>query len=251
MAAKAHTLSLALTEDAAAVEPAKKPKTEKPHFTGHRQRLRERFLKSMGSDLHDYEIIEMLLFAAHPRGDTKPLAKKLIAKFGSLQGVLGAGSKALMEVEGVSEASATSLCLVHSACERYLGARMMNKTVLSNWEDLLDYCRLSMGHLKEEQFRIFYLNKANALIANELQQKGSVDHAPVYVREVVKRALEIGATAMILCHNHPSGLAKPSRADADITKLIADAGKPLGLVVHDHVIITQHGYFSMKSNGMI
>jgi DNA repair protein RadC len=218
---------------------------------GHRNRLRQRFIDSSGKGLADYELLEMLLFAAHPRGDVKPLAKRLIARFGSLAKVLQALPEELLSVDGVGLAAVCSIKAVQEGAERMLGQSLKQQLILARWDQLLDYCRVSMGHLKEEQFRIFFLNRANELIADELQQKGSVDHAPVYVREVVKRALVLGASAMILCHNHPSGKVEPSKADVQITREIMMAARLVGVLVHDHLIIGGENHFSMRSNGLL
>lgn len=226
------------------------PETERPHYSGHRARLRERFLKARG-DLADYELIELLLCAAVPRRDMKPLAKTLIKRFGSFAGVLNADKAALLEVEGLGEAMAVTLLAVREAAVRLLQDDVMDQPVLSNWQSLTDYVRAAMGHGKTEQFRILFLNRKNVLIADELQQEGTVDHTPVYPREVIKRALDLGASALILVHNHPSGDPTPSQADIDMTKDLRDAGDKLGILLHDHIIVSRAGHTSFKTLGVL
>ena len=222
-----------------------------PHYAGHRARLRERFVKSGASSLPDYELIELLLFGAMPRRDVKPIAKELLKKFGSLGGVLDADIKALADVKGMGEVAAINLKTVRETAVRMLGQEIMNKPVLGNWQALVDYCRTAMGGNKKEQFRILFLNKKNALIADELQQDGTIDHTPVYPREVIKRALDLGASALILVHNHPSGDTKPSKADIDMTMEIQDAGLKLGIELHDHIIVSSVGHTSFKNEGLL
>lgn len=223
---------------------------EKPHYHGHRKRLRERFLKTPKS-LADYELLEVILFAASPRSDVKPLAKKLITKFGSFAKVLTAEASALLKVDGVNEAALAAIKTVQEATSRLLLSEAKEKPVLNSWIKLLDYCRAEMGHLKIEQFRILFLNSKNMLIESEVQQEGTINHTLAYPREIVKRALELGASSIILCHNHPSGDPSPSRADIDLTQSIIAAAKPLELKVHDHLIISEAEHFSFKSNGLI
>lgn len=224
---------------------------EKPLHFGHRKRLRERFLNSSPNSLPDYEILEMLLFAAKPRSDVKPLAKKLLLSFGSLSKVVNAPLSELQKIPDMGDSAIASLKAAHELSLRILREEVIEKPVLQSWKALLDYCRASMGHNKTEQFRIFFLDKKNKLIADELQQEGTVDHTPVYPREVVKRALELGASAIILAHNHPSGDPTPSRADVDMTKQIIMAAAPLNVEIHDHVIIGANDHYSFKSNGLI
>lgn len=230
-------------------EPA--AKKEKPHYSGHRQRLRERFLSNGPSALADYELMEMLLFSAHPRGDVKPLAKAIIAQFGSFSRALHAEPQELMKVEGVGESAVAALKIAKAAAERMLKEEVAERTVVNSWTQLLDYCRLHIGHNKHEEFHVLFLNHKLELLADERQQKGTVDHTPVYPREVVKRALELGASSMILVHNHPSGDVNPSKADIDITRQIIAAARPLGIEVHDHVIVGAKKYFSFKSKGIL
>lgn len=224
---------------------------EKPHYAGHRARLRERFLEKGASALAEYELLELLLFAAHPRGDTKPLAKMLLARFGTLSALLHADIDTLSEVEGLGESAIVALKAIHAACELTLKQDVMGKQTLSSWTALLDYCRVSMGSLKVEQFRVLFLNKKNELLGEEILQEGTVDHASVYPRELIKHALAAGATAIILVHNHPSGDPKPSKADVEMTRHIAEIGKLLGIALHDHIVIGGKGHYSFKSNGLL
>lgn len=219
---------------------------EKPHYLGHRDRLRERFAGAGPDALPDYELLELLLFRLIPRADTKPVAKALLARFGTLAEVLGAPVGLLQEVKGIGPAVALDLKVVAATAQRMARGEVLGREVLSSWTQVLDYCRSAMAFEPREQFRILFLDKKNALIADEVQQRGTVDHTPVYPREVIKRALELSATAIILAHNHPSGDPTPSRADIEMTKEIIDAGKRLGISVHDHIIIGKKGYSSMK-----
>lgn len=225
--------------------------SDKPHYVGHRKRLRERFLKSGHKALHDYELIELLLFTAKPRGDVKPLAKKLLETYGSFADLISADPKTLALEEGLGEVAICSLKAVQASAERLLQEQVMNKPVLSSWQMLLDYCRASMAYHGVEQFRVLYLNRKNVLIADELQQRGTVDHTPVYPREVIKRALELDSSAMIMVHNHPSGDTTPSQADIDMTKRIKTIAQPLSVELHDHVIVGRKGYYSFKSHGLL
>lgn len=224
-------------------------KTE--HYHGHRDRLRQRF-KTKGSEaLEDYELLELLLFRLIPRRDTKPIAKALLEKFGSLAQVFGAPAARLQEVKGIGESVAHDLKLVSQISQRMLKSELRDKQLLSSWTAVIDYCHSAMAFEEREQFRILFLDKKNVLIADEVQQTGTVDHTPVYPREVVKRALELSATAIILVHNHPSGDPTPSRADIDMTQLIMDTAKPLGITLHDHIIIGKDGHVSFKGLKLI
>jgi DNA repair protein RadC len=234
-----------------ALFPEQPPKSQPPPHAGHRERLRARFLKSGPEALADYELLEMILFAAIPRRDTKPLAKLLLTRFGSFAEVVHAPEAQLREVEGVSDSVVTQIKLMRASALRLMREAVMQKPVLGSWSAVLDYCRASMGFEAREQFRILFLDKKNRLIGDEVQQVGTVDHTPVYVREVVKRALELSASAIILVHNHPSGDPTPSRADIDMTQLIVAAAKPLGIVVHDHIIVGRQGYTSFKALKLI
>ena len=222
-----------------------------PHYHGHPERLRERF-RAVGPDaLSDYELLEAVLFRALPRRDVKPLAKTLIATFGSFAEVITAPAARLAEVKGLGEASITELKIVEAAASRLLRGEVKKRPVLSSWSAVLDYCRSAQAFADREQFRVLFLDKRNQLIADELQQVGTVDHAPVYPREVVKRALELSATAVILVHNHPGGDPTPSRADIEITRMIVEVAKPLGISVHDHIIVGKEGHASLKGLKLI
>ena len=223
----------------------------KPHYLGHRERLRRRFRDAGADSLPDYELLELILFRAAPRRDTKPLAKALIARFGTFAEALNAPEELLREVPGIGEAAITELKLVRAAALRLVRGEVLERPVLSSWAQVLDYCRASMGFASKEQFRILFLDKRNQIIADEVQQTGTVDHTPVSVREVVKRALELSATAIVLVHNHPSGDPTPSRADIEMTKQIVAAGKPLGVLVHDHIIVGKKGHASFRGLGLI
>lgn len=223
----------------------------KPHYHGHRERLRERLLARGGDSLSDYEILEFLLFGAKPRGDTKPLAKALLAQFGTLSKVLTAPPEALEKVPGMGRASIAALKIVPEAAGRLAREEAMTGDVISSWDKLLAYCRQQMAHEKVEQFRLLFLDKRNRLIADEVQQRGTIDHTPVYTREVVKRALELGAAALILVHNHPSGEAEPSAADIAMTEELVSASEKLGIVIHDHLVIGRAGHASFRSLGLL
>jgi len=224
---------------------------DKPHHIGHRKRLRDRFMAAGEEALPDYELLELVLCQAIPRGDVKPLAKALLKRFGGFAEVISAEPQRLAEVRGVGEAVIATLKVVQAAAIRLSRNRIMGRPVISSWDALLDYCQASMAYSTTEQFRILFLDRKNALIADEVQQKGTVDHTPVYPREVVKRALELGASALIMVHNHPSGDPTPSGADIDMTRQVIEAGKPLGIAVHDHVVVGKGAYTSFKSLGLI
>lgn len=224
---------------------------EKQHFLGHRERLRERFNEGGPDALPDYELLEMILFLAIRRGDTKPLAKALLARFGSFAEVISAPAERLMEVAGVGEAVATELKLIRAAALRLMSGEIRQRQLLDSWTAILGYCRAAMAFNEKEQFRILFLDKKNQLIADEVQNEGTVDHTPVYTREVIKRALELAASAIILVHNHPSGDPTPSIADIDMTRKVVDAGSKLGISVVDHVIIGRKGHTSFKGSKLI
>ena len=228
-----------------------KPTDAAPHYLGHRERLRQRFLQGGSDALHDYEMLELILFRAIPRGDVKPLAKQLLAKFGSFSEVIAAPVERLKEVRGLGEASITELKIVQAAANRLVRGEVKQRQVLSSWSNVLDYCRAAMAFESKEHFRILFLDKGNHLIADEQHQTGTVDHTPVYPREVVKRALELSATAVILVHNHPSGDPTPSRADIQMTQAIVDIARPLGISVHDHLIVGKEGHASLKALKLI
>ncbi len=222
-----------------------------PHYHDHRERLRERFHEIGGETLRDYELLELILFQAIPRVDTKPIAKALLTKFGSFGEVLAAPTARLTEVDGVGDKAAHHIKVVYAAAQRFLKEPVKQRALLDSWSSVIDYCRGAMGYETVEQFRILFLDKRNALIADEVQQSGTVDHTPVYPREVVKRALELSATAIILVHNHPSGDPTPSRADITMTKSVIDIAKPLGITVHDHIIVGREGHASLKGLKLI
>lgn len=223
----------------------------KPDYLDHRKRLRRRLLDQGAESLADYEVIEYLLYGAQPRGDTKPTAKALIRRFGSLGGVLNAGPDELTAVDGVGEVAAAALKIVPEAARRLAREAVGDKPVIASWDKLLDYCRIAMAHQPVEQFRLLFLDKKNQLIADERQQRGTVDHTPVYPREVVKRALELNASALILVHNHPSGDPTPSQADIAMTAEIKEAAEKLGIAVHDHVVIGKAGHASFRALGLL
>jgi DNA repair protein RadC len=231
--------------------PPENPPAEPPHYHGHRQRLRERFLTAGADALSDYELLEMVLFTAQPRRDMKPLAKTLLRKFGAFADVIHAPEPLLREVDGIGEATIIQLRLIAAAANRIAKGELKQKHALSSWQDVITYCRTSMAFAEKEQFRLLFLDKRNQLIADEVQQTGTVDHTPVYPREVIKRALELSATAIILVHNHPSGDPTPSQADIRMTKAIVDIAKPLGIAVHDHIIVGRNGHTSLKGSGLM
>jgi len=222
-----------------------------PGPTGHRARLRQRLLTGGAEALADYEVLEFLLFAANPRGDTKPLAKALLDRFGSLSAVLNAEPGALTQVGGMGETGAAALKAVALAARRMARGEVQTKPVLGSWQALLDYLTIDMAHLTVERVRVLYLDARNRLIVDHHVGDGSVDEAAIHPREVVRKALDVGATALILVHNHPSGNPEPSRADIDITRRIAEAGRLLGIVVHDHVIVGREGHVSLRAKGLI
>lgn len=219
---------------------------EVPHYHGHRERLRERFKEAGADALSDYELMEMVLFRALPRRDVKPLAKALIGTFGSFAEAVHAPEGRLREISGLGDAAITEIRLIAASASRIAKGQLKQRTVLASWSAVIDYCRAAMAFADKEQFRILFLDKRNQLIADELQQVGTVDHTPVYPREVVKRALELSATAIILVHNHPSGDPTPSTADIQMTKSIIAISSPLGIAVHDHIIVGKHGHASLK-----
>jgi DNA repair protein RadC len=222
-----------------------------PHYHGHRERLRERFREAGADALSDYELLEAVLFRAQPRRDVKPLAKTLIAVFGSFAEAVSAPVARLAEIKGLGEASITEIKIVQAAASRLLRGEVKKRPALSSWSAVLDYCRSAQAFAEKEQFRILFLDKRNQLIADEVQQTGTVDHTPVYPREVVKRALELSATAVILVHNHPSGDPTPSHADIQMTQQIIAVAGPLGIAVHDHIIVGKDGHASLRGLKLI
>ncbi len=243
-------LADALLEKLETVTTETKAVAKKPHHLGHRKRLKEKFLNAPAA-MADYEILEILLFPSSPRKDVKPLAKELINAFGSIDKVFAANTAELKKIAGMNATAIASLKIVPEAVNRLLYREAKEKPVLNSWIKLLDYLRAQMGNLKEEQFRVLFLNSKNMLIANEVQSEGTINHTMAYPREIVKRALELGAASIILVHNHPSGDINPSRADIELTHQIIAAAKPLALNVHDHVIIAETGHYSFKTKGII
>ncbi|MEO8812705.1 MAG: DNA repair protein RadC [Caulobacteraceae bacterium] len=232
-----------------AFAPASEPIAAPAHAAGHRERLRAR--AALGFlPLPDYELLELLIARSLPRGDIKPLAKTLLGRFGGLAGVLGAGMEELKAVKGVGAALALDLKLIHEATARMGRGEVARRTVISSWSALLAYARVAMAHAPREQFRVLFLDKKNQLIADEVMNEGSVDHAPVYPREVMRRALELSASSIILAHNHPSGDPAPSAADIDMTRQVVEAGRPLKITVHDHLVVGREGVASFKALGL-
>jgi DNA repair protein RadC len=223
----------------------------KPHYHGHRDRLRARFAEGGIEALADYEILELYLFNSIPRRDIKPLAKDLINTFGSFAEVIAAPHERLIEIKGISEKTALDLKLIRAAALKLGQESLLGRPVLSSWSALLDYCRSAMQFEGKEQFRVLFLDRKNRLIADEVMGKGTVDRAPVYPREIIKRALDLNSTALILAHNHPSGDPAPSRSDIDITKKIVEAASTIGISVHDHLIIGRNNIASFKTLGLM
>ena len=216
------------------------------HYLGHRQRLRARFMEAGDEALAYYELLELLLFRPIPRRDVKPLAKTLIKKFGSFAEVVTARPERLREVEGLSEGSIVDFGLIRASAKRLGSATLQKRPVLSSFKDVIDYCRSAMAYSEREEFRVLFLDKRNAIIADEMLSAGTVDHTPVYPHEIVRRALELSATALILAHNHPSGDPTPSAADIRMTEEIVSISTMMGIIVHDHLIIGKHGHTSFK-----
>ncbi len=222
----------------------------KPHYHGHRQRLRERLLDSGADALQDYELLEVLLFAAIPRRDVKPLAKQLLGEFKNLWALINAAPERLMGF-GLSEAAVTTIRVTGAIALRAQKKEIIGGALLNNWQRMVDYCRMAMAHETVEQFRLLFLDRKNHLIGEEVHQRGTIDHTPVYPREVVRRALEIGAGAIVLAHNHPSGDPTPSKDDIAMTRAIIEACRPLGILVHDHIIISKGETVSFKNKGLL
>ena len=221
------------------------------HYHGHRERLRQRVLKDDGAHLADYELLELLLCAFIPRVDVKPIAKEMIAKFGSVSAALAASPERLMEVKGVGETAAAYVRAANLLMQKAAGDEVQDRPVISNWAALLNYVKLKLRHEKSEQARVIYLDRKNKVIADEVAGRGTVDHAPIYPREIARRALELSASAIILVHNHPSGDPTPSRADIDLTREIERALAPLDIKVHDHLVVGASETVSMKAKGLI
>lgn len=228
----------------------KKEQEKKPHYVGHRNRLRSRLLDAGPNALHDYEILEIILFAAIPRRDVKPLAKELLSEFGSLWALLNAPTQRLLSF-GLSENVTSLLAAVSAAGLRGARSEIIDKPLLNQWQRVVDYCKAAMAHETKEQFRLLFLDRRNRLIAEEIMQKGTIDHTAVYPREIVQRALELSAGAVVLTHNHPSGDPEPSAADIKMTKAIIAACKPLDITVHDHIIIGGDKVVSFGERGLL
>ncbi|WP_230374316.1 RadC family protein [Pontivivens ytuae] len=223
----------------------------RPDQVNHRARLRARFMAGGADALPDYELLELVLFRAIPRRDVKPLAKALMARFGDFNAVISAPTARLTEVQGVGDAVVQELKIVEAAAHRLARAEVMGREVISSWDALVRYCRIVLSHAPTERFRILFLDRRNILIADEVQQSGTVDHVPVYPREVARRALELGASALILVHNHPSGDPTPSQADVDMTRTIEAALRPLDIVLHDHIVVGKGHEVSLRAGGYL
>ena len=219
--------------------------------TNHRARIRKRFMEGGADAMPDYELLELVLFRAIPRRDVKPLAHKLIQEFGGFNEVLSAPPMLLSKVKGVGQSVVQEIKIIEAAAHRLARARIMDKEILSSWDELLTYCRTAMSHRDVEQFRILFLDNKNRLISDEIQQRGTVNHVPVYPREVAKRALELNASALILVHNHPSGDPSPSQADIDMTQQVSFALDALGIRLHDHIVIGKSEEASFHSLGLL
>ena len=227
--------------------PRSEPGTDDPLHAGHRDRLRARFNLAGEAGFADYELLELILFRAIPRRDVKPLAKTMMARFGSFAETIAARPERLREIPGLGEAAITDLKIVEAAARRLTRGAVRARPTLGSWAEVLDYCRAAMAFNEQEEFRILFLDKRNMLIGDEVQGRGTVDHTPVYPREVVRRALELGATALVLVHNHPSGDPTPSTADIRMTHEIIAIAKPMGIAIHDHLIVGRQGHSSLKA----
>ena len=224
---------------------------QEPDHIGHRARLRTRFLETEGEGFADYELLEFLLTLAIPRRDVKPLAKSLLRRFGTFEAVISASQVELQSVDGIADTTVAALKLVQASALRLMRQQVMDRPILTSWQRLIDYLTADMAHRGIEYFRLLFLDSKNHLIADEIQQSGTISHTPAYPREIVKRALEVGANAIILVHNHPSGDPTPSKADIDMTKEIMRATAPVGITVHDHLIVGKAGTASFKSLGLL
>jgi DNA repair protein RadC len=227
------------------------PQDDDPHWLGHRERLKQRFREAGGDALPDYELLELALFRAVPRRDVKPLAKALIKRFGSFAEVLGAPPERLREVKGVGEAVAFDLSLFAAAARRMARGAVARREALGSWAAVIEYCRAAMAFAEREEFRVLFLDKKNALIADEIQGRGTIDHVPVYSREILRRALELGAAAIVLVHNHPSGDPTPSASDVKMTREIVALAQAMGVAVHDHIIVGRSGHASLKGMALM
>ncbi len=239
------------TADEAAADPARPERRQPSYIRDHRKRLRARFLDGGAQAVPDYELLELVLFRAIPRRDVKPLARALLDRFGDFNGVISAPADQLLQVSGIGDAVLCELKIVEAAAHRLARARVMRRPVISSWDAVLDYCHTTMAHRDIEQFRIFFLDLKNVLIADEEQTRGTVDHVPVYPREVVKRALQLNASALILIHNHPSGDPTPSAADIDMTRKVQEACATLGITLHDHIIVGKSCEVSFRARGCL
>ena len=233
-----------MSEDAGESEPP-------PHYHGHRERLRTRLREAGANAIADYELLELVLFRAIPRRDVKPLAKALMARFGSFAEVIAARPERLAEIDGMSAASINEFKIVEASAQRFAKGVAKKRLPLGSWREVVDYCRTAMAFSEREEFRILFLDKRNGLIADEVQGAGTVDHTPVYPREVVRRALELAATALVLVRNHPSGDPTPSTADVKMTLDIIAVATPLGLAIHDHLIVGRDGHTSLRAQKFI
>ncbi len=213
--------------------------------------MRHRFLKDLGAGFSDYELVELILFSARPRSDVKPLAKALIGRFGSFADLIAAEPAAIRAVGDVGDSTVAALKVIHTAALRLARSQVLDRPVISSWQQLLDYCYSAMARESREQLRLLYLDRKNKLIDDEIHQTGTIDHAPVYPREIVKRALDLGASAIIMVHNHPSGDPTPSRGDIDMTREVQAAAEKLGITLHDHLVIGRSGHASFKSLGLL
>jgi DNA repair protein RadC len=231
--------------------PARVEEPITPDYIGHRQRLRERFLRGGSEAVADYELLELILFLAIPQRDVKPLAKTLLREFGTIQGVLTADVARLLEIKGIKENAAMALRVVEAAARWLAREEVLQRNVLTGWDKVLDYCRTILAREPTERFHLLFLDRKNVLIADEHQQEGTVDHTPVYPREVVKRALELNASAIIMVHNHPSGDPAPSRADIEMTRQVREALRAVGILLHDHLVIGRAGHASFKAMGLL
>ncbi len=238
-------------EDEAEIAAAPQAGRLPSYIADHRKRLRQRFLDGGAAAMPDYELLELVLFRAIPRQDVKPLARRLLDAFGDFNRVVSAPAARLREVTGVGDAVVLELKVVEAAAQRLARARILHRPAISSWDALLDYCRTTLAHREIEEFRVLYLDRKNTLIADEAQARGTVDHVPVYPREVVKRALEVNASALILVHNHPSGDPTPSAADISMTEKIRAAAEALGLTLHDHLIIGKERELSFRTEGYL
>nr|WP_255618394.1 DNA repair protein RadC [Roseibaca sp. Y0-43] len=239
--------SVAAVGTAARPAPAKTPS----YLKDHRKRLRERFLTGGAQAMPDYELLELILFRAIPRQDVKPLARLLIDQFGDLAGVISAPEPRLRKIAGVGDAVVAELKLTEACAQRMARARVMHRPVISSWDALLDYCHTTMSHRETEEFRVLFLDRKNSLIADEAQGSGTVDHVPVYPREIMRRALELNASALILVHNHPSGDPTPSQADIAMTEQVQRAGESLSITLHDHLVIGKSSEISFRATGLL